>query len=62
MAMGVLNIPQSSSITGASPSGFLVSYPGHLLEEGGLTPLHRWSQRILQPQPTGLFSSLYVDI
>ena len=30
-------ILQSSSITGASPSDCLVSYPGHLLE--GLTPL-----------------------
>ena len=29
---GVLRIPQSSSITGASPSDCLVSYPGHLLE------------------------------
>ena len=26
--------PQSSSITEASPSDCLVSYPGHLLEEG----------------------------
>ena len=29
----VLHIPQSSSITGALPSKFLVSYPGHLLGE-----------------------------
>ena len=29
----VLYIPQSSSITGDSPSDCLVSYPGHLLEE-----------------------------
>ena len=36
---GVLHIPQSSSITGASPSGCLVSYTGHLL--GGVTPLQR---------------------
>ena len=28
---GVLRIPQSSGITGASPSHCLVSYPGHLL-------------------------------
>ena len=26
---GVLHIPQSSNITGASPSDFLVSYRGH---------------------------------
>ena len=30
---GVLHIPQSSSITGASPSDCLVSYPGHSLGE-----------------------------
>ena len=30
---GVLRIPQSFSITGASPSDCLVSYPGHLLGE-----------------------------
>ena len=30
---GVLHIPQSSSITGNSPSDCLVSYAGHLLEE-----------------------------
>ena len=28
---GLLRIPQSSSITGVSPSNCLVSYPGHLL-------------------------------
>ena len=30
---GVVCIPQSSSITGASPSDWLVSYLGHSLEE-----------------------------
>ena len=35
---GVLCIPQSSSITGTSPSDCLVSYPGLSLG-GGLTPL-----------------------
>ena len=30
---GVLSIPQSSSITEASPSNFLMSYPGHTLWE-----------------------------
>ena len=30
---GVLHIPQSSSITGVSPSNCLVSYPGHSLGE-----------------------------
>ena len=29
----VLHIPQSSSIIGASPSDYLVSYPGHSLEK-----------------------------
>ena len=33
---GVLRIPQSSSITGASASDGLVSYPGHLLVESFL--------------------------
>ena len=33
---GVLRIPQSSSITGTSPSDCLVSYPGNSLG-GGLT-------------------------
>ena len=32
---GVRCIPQSSSITGTSPSDCLVSYPGHSLEAGG---------------------------
>ena len=54
MAMNqVLCIPQSSSITGASPSDCSGSYPGHLLRRG-LTPLQRNSQCILQSQPTGL--------
>ena len=30
---GVLHIPQNSSITGASPSDCLMSYPGHSLGE-----------------------------
>ena len=33
---GVLRIPQSSSITGTSPSDCLISYPGHSL--GGCYP------------------------
>ena len=37
---GVLCIPQSSSITGTSPSECLVSYPGHSLG-GGVLPLCR---------------------
>ena len=37
---GILNIPQNSSITGASPSDCLMSYPGHLLRVGSL-PLYR---------------------
>ena len=34
---GVFHIPQSSSITGASPSDYLVSYPGHSLGESYLS-------------------------
>ena len=38
----VLHIPQSSSITGTSPSDCLVSYPGHLCVcVGGVSPLYR---------------------
>ena len=43
---GVLRIPQSSSITGNSPSHSLVSYPGHSLR-WGLTSLQRCSRCIL---------------
>ena len=50
---GVLRIPQSSSITGTSPSDCLVSYLGHSLERG-LTSLRRYSHCILQPQPIGI--------
>ena len=42
----------SQSITGASPSDWLVSYPGHLMWRD-TTPLQRCSQCILQPQSTG---------
>ena len=48
---GFLRIPQSSSITGTSPSDCSVSYTGHTC--GGLTPLQRCSRCILQPTPTG---------
>ena len=49
---GVLDIPQSSSITGTSPSNCLVSYPEHSLV-GCLTLIQKSSWCILQPQPTG---------
>ena len=45
----VLRIPTSYSITGASLSDCLMSYPGHSF---GITPLQRCSRYILQPQPT----------
>ena len=45
---GVLRIPQSSSITGTSPSDCLVSYTGHSLEE--YYPPDEMQSRILQPQ------------
>ena len=51
--IGVLCIPQSPSITEASPSDGLMSYSDHLLG-GGLTPLQRCSWCILQPQLTGI--------
>ena len=46
----VLLIPQSTSITGASPSNCLVSYPGDSLE--AVLPLCRDAVCILQPQPS----------
>ena len=49
---GVLRIPQSSSITGTSPSDCLVSLDS---DWRGLTPLQRYSRYILQPQPTGQY-------
>ena len=49
---GVLRIPQSSSISEASPWDCLVSYPGTIVG-GSLTPLQRFSQCIPQSQPTG---------
>ena len=45
----LLCITQSSSITGASPSEFLVSYLGHSLERSG-------------PQATGLSLLVYITI
>ena len=55
---GILCIPQSSSITEASLSDCLVSYPGHLLWES-LTPVQRFSWYILQLEPTGPQDSCY---
>ena len=50
----VLHILQSSSITGALPSGRLISYPGHSFDVGGgLTFLQKCSRCILWPQPSG---------
>ena len=47
----VLRISQSSSVTGASPSDCLMSYPEHSLKS--LTSLQRCSQCILLLQLTG---------
>ena len=47
----ILHIPQNSKI-GVSPSDGLMSYPGHSLWGGGLTPLQRYSWCILLPQQT----------
>ena len=48
---GVLRIPQSSSIIGASPSDCLVSYPGRSL---GRIRLQKCSRCILQTHPSQL--------
>ena len=50
---GVLHIPQSSIISGASASDSLVSCPGHSFA-GRVTPQQRFNRYILQPQPIRL--------
>ena len=55
---GVLHIPQSSNITGASPSDCLVSYTGHSL--GNLTPPQRCSWCILQSTGPGNKEVLHI--
>ena len=57
----ILSIPQSSIITGSSPSNGLVSYLGHSFWVGGLTPLERCSQHILQLQLIGLVKNQKVN-
>ena len=49
---GVFHIPQSSSITGTSPSDCFVSYRWHSLWEGVPTLLQKCSRCMLQLQPT----------
>ena len=44
--------PKAPALREKSPSDFLQPYPGHSLG-GGLKPLQRCSQCILQPEPTG---------
>ena len=46
---GVLSIPQSSSITGTSPSDCLVSYPGHSLGRGSYLPAEMQSMYSTAP-------------
>ena len=48
---GYSTFPKTQSL--ASPTNGLVSYPGHSLD-GGLTPLQKCSQYILQSQLTKL--------
>ena len=49
---GVLHIPQSSSITGTSPSDCLVSYPGPTRWGGGVLPLCSGAVSVFyMPQP-----------
>ena len=50
---GVLHIPQTSSITGTSPSDCLVSYPGHSLGGWGSYPSAKVQSMFIQPQPIG---------
>ena len=55
---GALRIPQSSSITGTSPSNCLVLYPEHSL--GSFTSLERWSRGIQQTRPSKDLSVLQI--
>ena len=56
----ILCIPSTFNITGASPSDYLMSYPGHLL--GDSYPLQRCSQCILHPQSSGLFIIIFCPV
>ena len=49
---GVLRIPKSSSITGASPSDYLVLYPGHSF--GGGSYLSAEKQSVYSTAPSRL--------
>ena len=55
----VLNILQTSSITGTLPSDCLMSYPGH--SWGGLTPQQRFDQCILQAPANWAIHSFISD-
>ena len=48
---GVFHIPQSSSITGTSPSDCFVSYPGHSLGVGGGSYLSTKKQLVYSIAP-----------
>ena len=54
----VVHNPQSS-MTYASLSDSLVSYPGYSLVRGGPNSLQKCIRCILQPQPTGLAITVY---
>ena len=55
---GVLRIPQSSSITGISPSDCLVPYPGHSLWVGG----SYFSAEMQLGKPTGQFLAWWIKV
>ena len=60
---GELHIPQSSSITGTSPSDCLLSYPGHSL--GGVYLFYRGAVSVFYrppPHPTGKIVSRFIVI
>ena len=70
---GVFRIPQSSNITGASPSNCLTSYPGHLFGEFYLpaevqsvyfTATADWATRHLfgEPYPSTEMQSVYFTV
>ena len=57
---GVFNIPQILSITGTSPSGCLVSYPGHLLGES--YPSAEIQSVYSTTRPAGQFELWFIQI
>ena len=59
---GVLHIPQSSSITGTSPSDSLVSYPGHSLGKSYPSAEMHWVYYTAQTDRASQHNILFVCV